>query len=529
MAFPQSQISESGTVSQVFRYNGKDYLPSHLSRNDIDAKNDEGVSVNLEDALYNHQNIPFMPIDIEETNEYINRNPYYVLRLYGPLINGQKAVVTITGIKVFFDICVPDNEDINSFETKVKNILTNEKDNEERSVEVGKIRIEHVKAFPIRGYHPEKKSYLRIFTTTTFQRKTALEIIRKENLETASDDISAYYRKVAREYRIPLSGWDRLPYNGHSPLCSHAFYVSIENFHAVNDLSELCKIYHSPVIIRDRALVLAWDIETHSTRGLEHVPYTRYKEDNAFMICMTVHWKDDLKPLKQICLVDVESARDPNWITIVCGNETNLLKAFALCWRALAPDIELTYNGSKYDWPFVIERATQLKVLDWMFAQMSENPRRNITIDGILRWNYYGGVGEPFYKDFFHKEQTWAKFSRKEDKDSKKIKNQEGVEIKITPEENFKSTFLKVPGCVSIDVLVCCKKLYPKSEKNSLNYFLEMHGLGSKIDLPIKNMRKFYMQSKKNTTSETAENIRKIAEYCIKDALSCQKLWLSET
>ncbi|CAG8808193.1 3045_t:CDS:2, partial [Gigaspora rosea] len=47
--------------------------------------------------------------------------------------------------------------------------------------------------------------------------------------------------------------------------------------------------------------------------------------------------------------------------------------------------------------------------------------------------------------------------------------------------------------------------------------------------LPIKNMRKFYMQSKKNTTSETAENIRKIAEYCIKDALSCQKLWLSET
>ncbi|CAG8807960.1 15731_t:CDS:1, partial [Gigaspora rosea] len=29
---------------------------------------------------------------------------------------------------------------------------------------------------------------------------------------------------------------------------------------------------------------------------------------------------------------------------------------------------------------------------------------------------------------------------------------------------------------------------------------------------------------KKNTTSEAAENIRKIAEYCIKDALSCQKL-----
>jgi len=52
---------------------------------------------------------------------------------------------------------------------------------------------------------------------------------------------------------------------------------------------------------------------------------------------------------KTINLVDVEMVSDPNWITIICGNERNLLKAFALCWRALAPDIELTFNGSKYD------------------------------------------------------------------------------------------------------------------------------------------------------------------------------------
>ena len=70
----------------------------------------------------------------------------------------------------------------------------------------------------------------------------------------------------------------------------------------------------------------------------------RYKEDNVFMICMTIHWKYDPKPLKQICLVDAEMALDPRWITIVCGNEKNLLKAFALCWRSLAPDIKIMYN-----------------------------------------------------------------------------------------------------------------------------------------------------------------------------------------
>ncbi|RIB28853.1 hypothetical protein C2G38_2156808 [Gigaspora rosea] len=150
-----------------------------------------------------------------------------------------------------------------------------------------------------------------------------------------------------------------MPYSVHSPFCEHAFYLSVNNFHRVENPTVLYKTYPSQLITHDRALVLTWDIETHSTRGLEHVPYAKYKEDNIFMICITIHWKNNPKPLKQICLVDVESAQDPNWITIMCGNEKNLLKAFALCWRALAPDIELTFNGSKYDWLFVVERATQ--------------------------------------------------------------------------------------------------------------------------------------------------------------------------
>lgn len=62
---------------------------------------------------------------------------------------------------------------------------------------------------------------------------------------------------------------------------------------------------------------------------------------NAFIICMTLHWKDDPKPLKQICLIDLETVPDPRWITVVCGNQLNLLKAFALCWISLQPDIQL--------------------------------------------------------------------------------------------------------------------------------------------------------------------------------------------
>ena len=35
------------------------------------------------------------------------------------------------------------------------------------------------------------------------------------------------------------------------------------------------------------------------------------EESIVFMICMTLHWKDDPRPLKQICLVDLETAPDP--------------------------------------------------------------------------------------------------------------------------------------------------------------------------------------------------------------------------
>ncbi len=39
-----------------------------------------------------------MAIDIEESIEFINGKAHYVLCLYSPLINNQKAVVLIMGI-----------------------------------------------------------------------------------------------------------------------------------------------------------------------------------------------------------------------------------------------------------------------------------------------------------------------------------------------------------------------------------------------------------------------------------------------
>src|SRR4051794_29494376 len=304
---------------------------------------------------------------------------------------------------------------------------------------------------------------------------------------TASDDLNCqyYYRKVAREERLPLSSWAVLSnyLYEHIQGVTYLFQVSVNNYNPISE-DDYNNPLFSSALSRDRTLVLTWDIETYSSRKTGEVPNAKYEEDVVFMIGMTVHWKDDPEPLKQICLVDVETAPDPRWITIVCGNQTNILKAFALCWRHLAPDIHIGFNDSQYDWRFIVEKANKLEILEWMFNHMSFKPS---SLEKIIKWEYRYNM----------------------------IKVNDG---------KFHSKHLKIPGCVAIDVRPCFMEFYSKDEKSSLAYYLKECKLDNKVDLPIHRMNKYYEMALKETNATTAEQMHEVAKYCIIDALSCQRL-----
>ncbi|CAI2197752.1 10781_t:CDS:2, partial [Funneliformis geosporum] len=105
--------------------------------------------------------------------------------------------------------------------------------------------------------------------------------VQDNNFKTASDDLYSFHHKVVQENSIQLSGWSTI--NKYickkgkwtSSLCLHEFY----------------------------------DIETQSQELCEFAKVLNLNY-NAFMICMTLHWKDDPKPLKPICLIDVEMELD---------------------------------------------------------------------------------------------------------------------------------------------------------------------------------------------------------------------------
>ncbi|GBC48200.2 DNA polymerase family B-domain-containing protein [Rhizophagus irregularis DAOM 181602=DAOM 197198] len=349
-----------------------------------------------------------MATDNEGSSQKINGKYCYVLRLYGSLINGQKAIVILLGIQVFFDVLVPDGETPDECEMKIRDILSGEVDTQ---------KIEHIKAFPFRGYHTEKKTYLRIYMSGTGKRKTAIMAVQDNNYETASDDLYSFHRKVARENGIQLSGWSMLGNYMYKkridPLCPHTFYLSKKYFQPVKDLTTITDRFPISALRRDRTVILTWDIETQSQE-------LGAKSENTFK-----------KKEKKKNSEDRDSE-----------NTLHILE-----------------NG---------EEDTEVK-------------------------EFLGGP----------------------------------IKIKISAEDNFFSSFLKLPGCVPIDVRVCLKKRYPRSEvekEGSLKFFLQKCGLDAKVDMPYNKMWKTYSEAKKNPSPSTARKMREVAYYCIIDALCCQEL-----
>jgi DNA polymerase elongation subunit (family B) len=530
---PDEDLFIKSTYDNKIYYNGEDSLAQLflskfnyvLNRDYIininynaDNTNDDNIVNNADNIVNNTANIVndnivndnivyFMPNDIIDKP----KDGKYVILIYGFLLDGTKAELTINGIIPFFDVMVPNYIDNNSFTSLLTNTLMSE---------VSDSIIEDIWAYPIRGFNKNKVLFKRIYNKTLQTRKKAMTLILAAGWETASDDKNNYHRKVARENNLLLSDWMELRnvvvsnsnYNSNSSAPKlHKMAVDIKNIKTISNETK----QSNRLFVKDRTLVMTWDIETYSNRNMGDLPLSDYDEDNIFMICMTVHWKDDAKPLAQICITDHECDSDDRWTTIICGENSkdssityiNIIKAFALCFEMFRPDILCGFNDGDYDWPFLIGKAKKFSILEWVWNKMSIS-YQYINYSNII--SFYG----------VNKQQ-----------------------IKITGAGiNVYCSYLKIIGCIMIDVRVCFRKLYPKAERTSLKYFLEICNLGGKADMPMKKMWQFYKNAGLNQATELniqggvalqgpqsvspSEGMRHIANYCVIDALRCQELLL---
>ncbi|RIB01140.1 hypothetical protein C2G38_2297601 [Gigaspora rosea] len=224
--------------------------------------------------------------------------------------------------------------------------------------------------------------------------------------------------------------------------------------------------------------------------------------------------------------ITVASSTDAKKISLYISTTGMRLKNIAQ--QAFAPDIQAGFNDSNYDWYFIMERAYQLDILKWMWERMTEKFE---TKKEILKWKYRGKIRAKSENVFKAKNAVKPPEEGEEDPEEKEYMGGL-IKIKISAEENFTSSFLKLPGCIPIDVRVCLKKRFPRSEvekEGSLKFFLQKCGLDTKADMPYDKMWKIYSEAKKSSSSSTARNMREVAHYCIIDALRCQELLVNQS
>ncbi|CAI2192090.1 11540_t:CDS:2, partial [Funneliformis geosporum] len=146
----------------------------------------------------------------------------------------------------------------------------------------------------------------------------------------------------------------------------------------------------------------------------------------------------------------------------------------------ICPDIHVGFNDSDYDWCFIMERAYHLNILEWMWKRMTGKFE---TKEKILKWKYREKIGAKSENDFVKKHPVKAPEEGEEDLEEKEYMGSP-IRIKISVEDYFTSSFLKLPGCIPIDVQVCLKKRFPHSEvekEGSLKFFLQKFGLDNAL------------------------------------------------
>ena len=164
------------------------------------------------------------------------------------------------------------------FKTKLVRILSNILNS------TSKFGIETISAYPLQGYHAEKKPYIRVRAWNHYDQYNALKAVRAIGMCTASDDLNCqyYYSKVACEERLPLSSWATLSnYSYILSENSYLFRVSVGNYNSISD-DEYNNPLISSTLTKDRTLVLTWDIETYSSLGLGKFPTVQSDESNIF-------------------------------------------------------------------------------------------------------------------------------------------------------------------------------------------------------------------------------------------------------
>lgn len=433
----------------------------------------------------------------------------YKLVLFGILEDGRKISVCINDIEPYFEVKIPDStEDKEEFAKNIyeelqmdgeidfnRYISTINKNLKmpEYGFKIQPTRYEINKGKPLKYFQEHYSYYVKIYFDKLDHRKKSIEYVRAKGLETAHDDLTCYYRVVFRDYLIQPSYWLKCKnYRIESEGINRYIKGDVIQI-SINDT----KTFDGKLekhLLKDYTMTMCWDIETYNSLDDGEVPMPSNPNHNVFMIGMTFQWYHSGDQILRICLVDYPCAPNPDFLTVVCENEENLIKAFAICFNKLNPEIVMGFNDSSYDWNWIINRAK--------------------SYPGLLKF-----IGDKF--DAIIQENRT---------DEHVMRQYKSILVKIEADVNAEGANLQMYGYIPIDVMLIFRQLYPTSEKWSLNFFLSKNKLGGKEDMPYQEMFRIYREIRTfvNNNQEIPDSLLDkmslVGKYCVVDSQRCHEL-----
>jgi DNA polymerase elongation subunit (family B) len=443
----------------------------------------------------------------------------YRLALTGILRDGTKQTVVITGIYPHFEIKVPkfidglpaepltlDDQQINTrqqFNSLVNDILenrlftefkeakaedepANDKKEDYHNRKYFKIKSrENVKAKTFLGFSREPSDWIRLKFRTANQRLAAIKIFQEAGFETATDDLSKSYSWVAaRNAGISLCTWsylnnyevfrtdDRVPGEYIAPIHTgdcrpknkRLIFLNINDFVTYEGEIEID-------LIREKTISCCWDIETFSETKTSEIPLPSRDEDRIFCIGMTFQFSMAEDHLFKIAICDMPAKPHPDFLTVTCGNEHNIIKVFIKLLGKISPDFIVGFNDSDYDWRWLANRiqdhhGKEYNLFAQFFAEMAIFYPYRIQ-EKIENDRHY------LFKNFF--ERQWK-------------------QVKIDPTISANCKIVNFDSFIPIDVRTMLRKLYKTDEQSSLKWFLAKFNLGSKYDMPYRKMFNIYQR-----------------------------------
>lgn len=451
---------------------GAEKLPTRAAL--VAARGDpDGVGARTRAAIRLREPVAFLPYDVYESQS----NFRTVFHMSGALLDGTRATVALENIPIDFYVALTPEALKLSSAVALAEALREEAIASGRDRALRGVTCSVVEGRPRGEFTLTPRKYVRLGFQTTGDRNRAINALQKKKHELCREDkgfSGTYWRKICREndlscsdplwletYRAEQTGdgtW-AFQLNGPDSLRSvrPAFADAAMTKRADDEMSA------EPALRRRRGIVIPWDIETYKPVRDGSVPLMTNPTAEITLIGFGVFFEDEDTPLARVVLSrfdyegpaiggpDDAEEGGPAEVKVVCPSEKALLCAFVHAIARLRPDVMADFNGSKYDWPQVIEALhTRYRILGLAEAALSSAP---------LRWN-----------------------GPQSDADVRKWQASPGF-FKVGADQTERPEFLKVPGIIPVDLRLLLWRMFPKAEKKSLNAFLKITKLPSKSDL----------------------------------------------